>query len=209
MLKRMFDERAILHEQFVEALQSSGSTSECLSREITGAVMGRPFHDRVNHQIQHIIETTDAIYERAIPITEHVPPCDVAARLDDSRQWMRSRSTMKSERVVEGCCGSSATTNEGEFGLVELFRWRVLRGMRLPAQRRRLAANYQTMDAELDPKKPANLMLDVTSDLLVESDRQYPAASRYLEASSARTEFPGRGRPLHELARRAHAEFFD
>jgi methyl-accepting chemotaxis protein len=121
MLKKMLNELAVLHEQLVEALQSSESTSECLSKEITRAVMGLQFQDRVNQQIQHITETLDAIYERAIPITEQAPPRDVAARLEDWREWMRSRSTMESERVVAGGCDSASTSNNDGFGSVELF----------------------------------------------------------------------------------------
>lgn len=121
MLKRMLNELAVLHEQLVEALQSSESTSESLSREITRAVMGLQFQDRVNQQLQHITETLDAIYDRAVPITEQVPPGKVAARLNDWREWMRSRSTMESERVVAGTGSEGATTQGDGFGSVELF----------------------------------------------------------------------------------------
>lgn len=121
MLKRMLNELAVLHEQLVEALQSSESTSECLSREITRAVMGLQFQDRVNQQIEHITETLDAIYERAVPITEQVTPQKVAARLEEWREWMQSRSTMESERAVAGCSSVSAATNSDGFGTVELF----------------------------------------------------------------------------------------
>jgi methyl-accepting chemotaxis protein len=121
MLKKMLNELAVLHEQLVEALQSSESTSECLSREITRAVMGLQFQDRVNQQLQHITETLDAIYDRAVPITEQVPPRQVAARLEEWREWMQSRSTMESERAVAGSCsGTSAAQGDG-FGSVELF----------------------------------------------------------------------------------------
>ena len=121
MLKRMLNELAVLHEQLVEALQSSESTSECLSKEITRAVMGLQFQDRVNQQIQHITETLDAIYERAVPITEQVPPGKVAARLEDWREWMQSRSTMESERAVAGSCSGASAAMGDEFGSVELF----------------------------------------------------------------------------------------
>jgi hypothetical protein len=121
MLKKMLNELAVLHEQLVEALQSSESTSECLSKEITRAVMGLQFQDRVNQQLQHITETLDAIYERAVPITEQVPPRKVEARLEDWREWMRSRSTMESERSVAGCSSVSPATNGDGFGSVELF----------------------------------------------------------------------------------------
>lgn len=121
MLKKMLNELAVLHEQLVEALQSSESTSECLSKEITRAVMGLQFQDRVNQQLQHITETLDAIYDRAVPITEQVPPHKVAARLEDWREWMQSRSTMESERTVAGS-GSVTSMSQGDgFGSVELF----------------------------------------------------------------------------------------
>ena len=121
MLKKMLNELAVLHEQLVEALQSSESTSECLSKEITRAVMGLQFQDRVNQQIQHITETLDAIYDRAVPITEQVPPRKVAARLEDWREWMQSRSTMESERAVAGSCSGASAAPGDEFGSVELF----------------------------------------------------------------------------------------
>ncbi len=121
MLKKMLNELAAFHEQLVQALQSSESTSESLSREISKAVMGLQFQDRVNQQIQHITETLNAIYDRAVPITEQVPSRDVDARLEDWRKWMRSRSTMESERTVAGsCAGASASMADG-FGSVELF----------------------------------------------------------------------------------------
>ena len=121
MLKKMLNELAVLHEQLVEALQSSESTSECLSREITRAVMGLQFQDRVNQQIQHITETLDAIYDRTVPITEQVPARKVAARLEDWREWMQSRSTMESERAVAGRCPGESTAQGDGFGSVELF----------------------------------------------------------------------------------------
>ncbi|MFO1003287.1 MAG: methyl-accepting chemotaxis protein [Planctomycetaceae bacterium] len=121
MLKRMLNELAELHEQLVDALQSSESTSECLSREITRAVMGLQFQDRVNQQLQHITETLDAIYDRAVPITEQVPARKVAARLEDWREWMQSRSTMESERTVAGSCSASPSIGNDAFGSVELF----------------------------------------------------------------------------------------
>ncbi len=121
MLKKMLNELAVLHEQLVEALQSSEFTSECLSREITRAVMGLQFQDRVNQQIQHITETLDAIYDRSIPITEQVPARKVAARLEDWRVWMQSRSTMESERAIAGCSSGAAVNQGDEFGSVELF----------------------------------------------------------------------------------------
>ena len=117
----MLNELAAFHEQLVQALQSSESTSESLSREISKAVMGLQFQERVNQQIQHITETLNAIYGRAVPITEQVPSRDVDARLEDWRKWMRSRSTMESERTVAGsCAGASASMADG-FGSVELF----------------------------------------------------------------------------------------
>ena len=121
MLKKMLNELAVLHEQLVEALQSSESTSECLSKEITRAVMGLQFQDRVNQQIQHITETLDAIYDRAVPITEQVPARKVAARLEDWREWMQSRSTMESERTTTGSCTASPSNGSDSFGSVELF----------------------------------------------------------------------------------------
>ena len=121
MLKKMLNELAVLHEQLVEALQSSESTSECLSKEITRAVMGLQFQDRVNQQIQHITETLDAIYDRAVPITEQVPARKVAARLEDWREWMQSRSTMESERTATGSCSASPSNGSDSFGSVELF----------------------------------------------------------------------------------------
>ncbi len=121
MLKKMLNELAVLHEQLVEALQSSESTSECLSREISRAVMGLQFQDRVNQQIQHITETLNAIYDRAVPITEYAPSRAVEARLEDWRKWMQSRSTMESERSVAGGCSETSSGSGDSFGSVELF----------------------------------------------------------------------------------------
>jgi methyl-accepting chemotaxis protein len=83
LLKKMLNELAAFHEQLVRSLQSSESTSESLFREISKAFMGLQFQDRVNHQIEHITETLNAIYDRAFPITEQVPSRDVDARLED------------------------------------------------------------------------------------------------------------------------------
>lgn len=121
MLKRMLNELAVLHEQLVEALQSSESTSESLSREISRAVMGLQFQDRVNQQIQHITETLNAIHDRATPITEQAPSRAVEARLEDWRKWMQSRSTMESERGAAGCCAAGSSGDGDLFGSVELF----------------------------------------------------------------------------------------
>jgi hypothetical protein len=79
------------------------------------------FQDRVNQQIEHLAETQNAVYDRAVPITQQVLSRNVGARLEDWRKWMRSRSTMESERTVpHSCSGPSATQADG-FASVEVF----------------------------------------------------------------------------------------
>jgi hypothetical protein len=105
----------------LRSLQASESTSESLSRDISKAVMELQFQDRVNQQIEHLAETQNAVYDRAVPITQQVLSRNVGARLEDWRKWMRSRSTMESERTVpHSCSGPSATQADG-FASVEVF----------------------------------------------------------------------------------------
>lgn len=121
-LKKMLNELGDLHQGLVDALQSSENASQNLSGEISRAVMGLQFQDRVNQQIQHIVETLNVLHDNISPTVSSVASPLVDARLNDWCQWMQSRSTMESERVVAGTSGGPANdAHDSSFGSVELF----------------------------------------------------------------------------------------
>jgi len=115
-LKKMLAELSGLHQELVDALHSSETTSRSLTDEIGKAVMGLQFQDRVSQQIQHIVDALNAIQNRLTPTLAHVATPLVEARTQDWFRWMDSHSTMASERTTAS--HSPATSS---FGSIELF----------------------------------------------------------------------------------------
>jgi methyl-accepting chemotaxis protein len=115
-LKKMLAELSGLHQELVDALHSSETTSRSLTDEIGKAVMGLQFQDRVNQQIQHIVDALNAIQNRLTPTLAHVAPPLVEARTQDWFRWMDAHSTMASERTTARHSPASSS-----FGSVELF----------------------------------------------------------------------------------------
>lgn len=121
-LKKMLAELGELHQGLVVALQASESASQALTGEISNAVVGLQFQDRVQQQIEHVVETLNALHSNISPATRAVATTKVDARLNEWRQWMDSRSTMESQRYIATASSGFADTNTCSMsGSVELF----------------------------------------------------------------------------------------
>ena len=120
-LRKMLTELSDLHQGLVTALQGSETASQALTGEISNAVVGLQFQDRVQQQIEHVVETLNALHNSMSPRTRTLAATKVDARLNEWRQWMDSRSTMESQRYGVAASGGYGDTGCCTSGSVELF----------------------------------------------------------------------------------------
>jgi methyl-accepting chemotaxis protein len=121
-VSRLLDQLGLMHHGMTSSLHRTEAVSESLSQEIGRSVMALQFQDRVNQRIDHVVEALVALRENLTPFEREVSPTRVEARAGDWRQWLESRSTMKSERDVISSSGSAAASGgNSDFGSIELF----------------------------------------------------------------------------------------
>jgi methyl-accepting chemotaxis protein len=119
---QLLDQLSVMHHGMTESLQKTESISEALTREIGRSVMALQFQDRVNQRLDHVSETLLALHENLLPFAAKVSASQADARADDWREWLSSRSTMTSERVLIAHSGESVSSGgKSDCGSVELF----------------------------------------------------------------------------------------
>lgn len=121
-VSQLLDQLSVMHHGMTESLQRTESLSESLTQEIGRSVMALQFQDRVNQRLDHVCETLLALHENLQPFADQVPRAQAEMRAADWREWLASRSTMKSERaLISSPDGSAESGGNSDFGSVELF----------------------------------------------------------------------------------------
>lgn len=118
---QLLNQLSVMHYTMTDSLHRTEHLSESLSRDIGRSVMALQFQDRVNQRLDHVVEALRALQENLTPFQREVSAQRVESRANDWREWLDSRSTMKSEREVLCSAGSNVEAASNDAGSVELF----------------------------------------------------------------------------------------
>lgn len=118
---QLLNQLSVMHYTMTDSLHRTEHLSESLSRDIGRSVMALQFQDRVNQRLDHVVEALRALQENLTPFQKTVSEQRAESRANDWREWLDSRSTMKSERDVLCSTGSNVESASNDAGSVELF----------------------------------------------------------------------------------------